>query len=390
MIETFLKNIDYFYETTKIPIFILNSNNVITACPQDFFNLPKDCFKHLLKSSIIKWKKIGILNTKSDIIFFIKYKDNMICIGPMLLNSIYQYRSIKQITFFNFLKTRPQLDEVQKKCTTFNDHSFTYIQIIYHLLTNDILTIEDIRKILHENKQSESKDDLEELKITKREYTNQIYTFLDEQKFLKYIHDGDSISARTLIAKLIKNESELLSNDKIQSTKYKIVSIVTLITRQVIETGVHLEDAYGLSDVCIRKVDTAQDMNRLNEVLMRTIIDFCTLVKKNLSTQYPLWTRTCIEYINQNLHRNISLDDIASEINMNGKYVSVQFKKITGEGLIEYINRKKIEESQFLLINTKLSILEISTILNYTDQSHFTKIFKKYTKMTPKQYRNMY
>ncbi|RGF00228.1 AraC family transcriptional regulator [Catenibacterium sp. AM22-15] len=390
MIETFLKNIDYFYETTKIPIFILNSNNVITACTQDFFKLPKDCFKHLLKSSIIKWKKIGILNTKSDIIFFIKYKDNMICIGPMLLNSIYQYRSIKQITFFNFLKTKPQLDEVQKKCTTFNDHSFTYIQIIYHLLTNDVLTIEDIRKILHENKQSESKDDLEELKITKREYTNQIYTFLDEQKFLKYIHDGDSISARTLIAKLIKNESELLSNDKIQSTKYKIVSIVTLITRQVIETGVHLEDAYGLSDVCIRKVDTAQDMNRLNEVLMRTIIDFCTLVKKNLSTQYPLWTRTCIEYINQNLHRNISLDDIASEINMNGKYVSVQFKKITGEGLVEYINRKKIEESQFLLINTKLSILEISTILNYTDQSHFTKIFKKYTKMTPKQYRNMY
>lgn len=390
MIETFLKNIDYFYETTKIPIFILNSNNVISACPQDFFNLPKDCFKHLLKSSIIKWKKIGILNTKSDIIFFIKYKDYMICIGPMLLNSIYQYRSKKQITFFNFLKTKPQLDEVQKKCTTFNDDSFTYIQIIYHLLTNDVLTIEDIRKILHENKQSESKDDLEELKITKREYTNQIYTFLDEQKFLKYIQDGDSISARTLIVKLLKYESEPLSNDKLQSTKYKIVSIVTLITRQVIETGVHLEDAYGLSDVCIRKVDTAQDMNRLNEVLMRTIIDFCTLVKKNLSTQYPLWTRTCIEYINQNLHRNISLDDIANEINMNAKYVSVQFKKITGESLLEYINRKKIEESQFLLINTKLSILEISTILNYTDQSHFTKIFKKYTKMTPKQYRNMY
>lgn len=381
MIETFLKNIDYFYETTKIPIFILNSNNVISACPQDFFNLPKDCFKHLLKSSIIKWKKIGILNTKSDIIFFIKYKDYMICIGPMLLNSIYQYRSIKQITFFNFLKTKPQLDEVQKKCTTFNDDSFTYIQIIYHLLTNDVLTIEDIRKILHENKQSESKDDLEELKITKREYTNQIYTFLDEQKFLKYIQDGDSISARTLIVKLLKYESEPLSNDKLQSTKYKIVSIVTLITRQVIETGVHLEDAYGLSDVCIRKVDTAQDMNRLNEVLIRTIIDFCTLVKKNLSTQYPLWTRTCIEYINQNLHRNISLDDIANEINMNAKYVSVQFKKITGESLLEYINRKKIEESQFLLINTKLSILEISTILNYTDQSHFTKIFKKYTKM---------
>ena len=335
-------------------------------------------------------EKNGILNTKSDIIFFIKYKDYMICIGPMLLNSIYQYRSIKQITFFNFLKTKPQLDEVQKKCTTFNDDSFTYIQIIYHLLTNDELTIEHIRKIIHENKQSESKDDLEELKITKREYTNQIYTFLDEQKFLKYIQDGDSISARTLIVKLLKYESEPLSNDKLQSTKYKIVSIVTLITRQVIETGVHLEDAYGLSDVCIRKVDTAQDMNRLNEVLMRTIIDFCTLVKKNLSTQYPLWTRTCIEYINQNLHRNISLDDIANEINMNAKYVSVQFKKITGESLLEYINRKKIEESQFLLINTKLSILEISTILNYTDQSHFTKIFKKYTKMTPKQYRNMY
>lgn len=55
-----------------------------------------------------------------------------------------------------------------------------------------------------------------------------------------------------------------------------------------------------------------------------------------------------------------------------------------------YINRKKIEESKFLLQNTKLSILEIAIMLNFTDQSYFTKVFKKYTNLSPKQYRNQF
>lgn len=390
MIQTFIQNIDNFYEITNIPLFILDPNKIIIAQPHNFFSLPKDCFKYLLNSSIIRWKKIGILSTKSDIMFFMFYKNYTICFGPMLLKSIYQYKSIKEIVFFNFFKSKPLIEDVYKKCINFDNQSFSYVQIVYHFLTNDSLMIEDIRKVLHENKQSESDTDVKEIIITKRDYNNKIYTYLEERKFLKYIQTGDSISARNYGAKLIQNNSELLSNNQLQSLKYKIVATITLMTRQVIKTNVPLEDAYGTSDIYIRKVDSADSLNRLNEVFMRSIIDFCSLVKKYIKSTYPFWTRNCIEYINQNLHKNIKLDDIAKEINMDSKYISVQFKKITGESLVTYINRKKIEESKFLLQNTKLSILEIAIMLNFTDQSYFTKVFKKYTNLSPKQYRNQF
>lgn len=280
------------------------------------------------------------------------------------------------------------IEDVYKRCINFDNQSFSYIQIVYHLLTNESLTIEDIRKILHENKQSESENDIREIIIIKKDYNNKIYTYLEEQQFLKYIQTGDSISARNFGVKLLQNNSELLSNDQLQSLKYKVTAAITLMTREVIKINISLEDAYGTSDIYIRKVDSANSLSRLNEVFMRSIIDFCSLVKKNTKTTYPFWTRNCIEYINQNLHKNIKLDDIAKEINMNPKYISVQFKKITGESLVTYINRKKIEESQFLLRSTKLSILEISIVLNFTDQSHFTKVFKKYANLSPKQYRD--
>ena len=282
------------------------------------------------------------------------------------------------------------IEDVYKRCIDFDNQSFSYIQIVYNLLTHESLTIEDIRKILHENKQSESENDIREIIITKKDYNNKIYTYLEEQQFLKYIRTGDSISARNFGVKFLQNNSELLSNDQLQSLKYKVTAAITLMTREVIKINISLEDAYGTSDIYIRKVDSANSLSRLNEVFMRSIIDFCSLVKKNTKSTYPFWTRNCIEYTNQNLHKNIKLDDIAKEINMNPKYISVQFKKITGEALVTYINRKKIEESQFLLRSTKLSILEISIILNFTDQSHFTKVFKKYANLSPKQYRDRF
>ena len=137
-----------------------------------------------------------------------------------------------------------------------------------------------MRCILHDNKKSEAEEEVKEIIITKRDYTNKIYTYLEERKFLKYIEEGESMSARSFGINFIHSESEALSHDQLQSMKYKVVATITLMTRQVISANVPLEDAYGTSDIYIRKVDSATSSQRLNEVFMHSIIDFCALVKK--------------------------------------------------------------------------------------------------------------
>ena len=89
-----------------------------------------------------------------------------------------------------------------------------------------------------------------------------------------------------------------------------------------------------------------------------------------------------------NLNKNIKLDELAGICNMSVSHFSKVFKKESGTTFKEYFNRKKIERAKYLLEESNNSISNISYSLGFEDTSYFTKIFKKYTKVTPKNIEN--
>jgi AraC-like DNA-binding protein len=70
--------------------------------------------------------------------------------------------------------------------------------------------------------------------------------------------------------------------------------------------------------------------------------------------------------------------------------LSFLFKKEVGITVSEYIQQTKIDEVKKLLAYSKTPISEICSLLNFNDQSYFTKVFKKVVGITPKQYRERY
>ena len=66
------------------------------------------------------------------------------------------------------------------------------------------------------------------------------------------------------------------------------------------------------------------------------------------------------------------------------------FKSMSGETLKQYIINRKIEEANFLLTDTNLTIMEISYILGYSDNHNFMRSYKKVTGMSPTEYRNAF
>lgn len=97
-----------------------------------------------------------------------------------------------------------------------------------------------------------------------------------------------------------------------------------------------------------------------------------------------------LKYIHENIHENILLKDVAALCNMSISQFSRIFKKETNKTLKEYIILKKIEKAKFLIENSNKSLSEISDKLGLEDSSYFTKVFKKYEGITPKQYRDMF
>lgn len=389
--STLKNSIDQFYQITNIPICLLDENNLILQQPITFYTLQKDFYKKLL-ANVIGNDKIQINYSNSDITLFIPYqKDDIykISIGPLIIPNTIKYKNTNEISFLRYVAIKDSIHDVLEKIAYFDDSSVSYIRIFYQFVKDEIITMEDIRKILHQDKFNKNHILVSELIILKRDYESNIYAYQGEQQFLDFVKSGDSLSARSIACELLSTPSEALAGNQLQSDKYKIVAAIALVTRAVIECGISLDKCYATSDIYIRKLDQTQALEQLHDIFMNCIIDFCTLVKTHKS-QYPSWVRKCIEYINQNLHKELTLTILSKHLHMSSSYISVQFKKIYGISIREYINEKKIEESKFLMKYSQLSISEIISSLNYSSQSYFTKVFKKYAHMLPSEYQEKY
>lgn len=93
------------------------------------------------------------------------------------------------------------------------------------------------------------------------------------------------------------------------------------------------------------------------------------------------------KYINENFHKDISMDDAAKETNLSYHYFSKFFKDSTGKSFVEYLTELRVEKSKELLCGTNDSIKEICYKIGYSDPNYYCKIFKKVTGMTPTEYR---
>lgn len=92
-------------------------------------------------------------------------------------------------------------------------------------------------------------------------------------------------------------------------------------------------------------------------------------------------------YIQQNLDREMTLKELAGIMDLHPTYFSDLFHRLIGMRPVAYINRKRIEQAQLLLMTTTLSIKEISYRLGFSDPNYFTRVFKKQTGSSPRLYR---
>lgn len=93
-----------------------------------------------------------------------------------------------------------------------------------------------------------------------------------------------------------------------------------------------------------------------------------------------------MDYINKNINEKMNTSEIAAIFNLSPDYLSTLFKKTTGETLMNYINRSKINKAKEMMIEKDLKVQEISETLNYYDPYYFSKIFKRFEGISPSEY----
>lgn len=136
-----------------------------------------------------------------------------------------------------------------------------------------------------------------------------------------------------------------------------------------------------------------KDERHTQNTVERLLVDvYNKYLKKDGSKKVPEWAKELRELIQDQIDTNLSLNlkEVSQNLDINPSYLSREFSKYFDNlSYGEYIRKLRIEKAIGLLTSSEYSLTEIAYLTGFSDQSHFTRIFRQQTGKTPSAYKNM-
>lgn len=211
-----------------------------------------------------------------------------------------------------------------------------------------------------------------------------------ENSLIDAIQKGQKRRLETLLSRISEVAFEQRSADPVRNVKNYCIITNTLFRKAAEQGGVH--------PVYIDKISTgfALRIEQLNSsaagisLITEMAKTYCRLVREHSTKGYSSPIQKAILLIEGNLSQPLSLSQLAGELNVNSSYLSTLFKKETGSTLTDYIVNRRISQARHLLETTRLQIQTIAQLCGFEDVHYFSKVFKRLTQQTPKQYRQSF
>ncbi|MEK3912237.1 response regulator transcription factor [Paenibacillus sp. FSL H7-0331] len=210
-----------------------------------------------------------------------------------------------------------------------------------------------------------------------------------EQQLINFVKIGDFERSRELIEEIIRSNvgeipisvsfAKCLMFDLISTLLKTMSELHTVDKSKVLEHADPIERLIGC--------ETIKDMQaQIVEVLEQV----CSSVANDHRHMHNPLAGQIIEYVQANFcNSNLNISMIGEAFSLTPSYVSKQFKTYTGEALLDYINKTRMEEAKKLLALQNLTVTEIAGRVGYADINTFNRIFKKLEGITPGKYKDL-
>lgn len=173
-------------------------------------------------------------------------------------------------------------------------------------------------------------------------------------------------------------------SDDINKTKAKMLELLIAIKRNI-NSDINQDGVF--EQMYITNIVESNDINSLKSTVKNYMKSIVSDVENFKNSKLNGIISEAINYITKNYNKDISLDDVARELNMSYHYFSKFFKDTMGKNFVDYLTELRIEKSKNLLKDNAISIKAICYEIGYHDPNYFSKIFRKATGMTPTEYR---
>lgn len=210
-----------------------------------------------------------------------------------------------------------------------------------------------------------------------------------EERLLDCLYSLEKEKAQQLIREVIGYVINYSVDGKVRGLQYYFITLSGIIARHMEKQHFEIERVFSFNSTCISLIEEKlTEDNAVN--VADELIEFYLYViaEKKSPTLMHHTVNKVIEYIDEEIESPMTVEGLASRFDISTSHLSRIFREHTGITLVEYINMKKVEESQYYLRFSDKKISDISSYFNFCNQSYYTRIFKKYTSETPRRFRN--
>lgn len=178
---------------------------------------------------------------------------------------------------------------------------------------------------------------------------------------------------------------------RVQSTKHQKSQAIWLLNELNREATEALNGLGMMENSSYSRVSSAAEIENINtrrqvlqwlDMLRNTLLD----IVGNGENPGNQIARGARQYVLENIESHVGLQEAADHLGVSAGYLSTIFKREYGQSFIDFINSTKIEYACRLLEEKELMVTEIACRLGYENAYYFSKVFRKYTGMSPTSY----
>ncbi len=214
--------------------------------------------------------------------------------------------------------------------------------------------------------------------------TLQFHKYVDS--ILNSIQYGKQSDAKASLLELFDQYKR--NKESVDQVIVSSMLLCSLCFRLLASYTTELPEGFKSESDIYRQIKESKSIQNILDILCHVIDSIYNLIASKES-QCSYIVKEVNKYIMENYNKNITLQTAADYVHVNSSYLSRVYKKETGESIIDAINKIRIDKAKKLLKVHGKKIFEVALEVGIDNPAYFTHVFKKYTGISPKEYRLM-
>ncbi len=209
---------------------------------------------------------------------------------------------------------------------------------------------------------------------------------LEQPALIAAIRRDDRGEARSILNHILAAILHQAGN-RLDVTKSFFMELVVTLTRIAVEAGGAPQELLGTNYQAIAELAAIQSDETLAPWLHQMLERIMDAIQKHPDPAGAVAIDAALRYMQENSQHDVSRDEVAKAAHLSPAHFSRLFRKHTGQTFTFALNDLRTNRAAELLVRTSTGLAEIALEAGFRDQSYFTKVFRRSTGQTPRQYR---